>query len=97
MGRHLFICPCLCRYIPAAVITEAADPSPAAALCCHVAGGSAERSPRLRKARRVCDAGDGHSPRPAQPKAAGQTASQAESESESAGSRVRSSYEASRV
>lgn len=85
MRRHLFICPCPCRYIPAAVIPEAADPSSAAALCCDVAGGSAERSPRLWKARWVCDAGDGHSPRPAQPKAAGQTASPAESESESVG------------
>ncbi len=79
--QPLHICPCLCRHIPAVVISKAADPSSAAALCSDVAGGSAERDSRLWKAGWVCDAGDGDSSRPAQSKAARPTASSTESES----------------
>lgn len=74
--------PCLCRFIPAFVISEAAGPSSAAPLCGDVAGGSEERGSWLWNARWVCDAGDGNSSRPAQSKATGQTASSTESQSE---------------
>lgn len=75
----------MCRYLPAVVIAEAADPSSAAALCSDVAGGSAQRGSRLRKGRRVCDAGHGDSSRPAQSKATRQAAPSTKSEGESAG------------
>lgn len=83
--RHLFVRPCVCRYIPAVVIVKAADTSSAAALRSDVASGSAERRSRLWKAGWVRDTGDGDGSRPAQSKATRQTASSTESESESAG------------
>lgn len=79
------VSPCvyLNRYFPPPVIIKAADSSSAATFCGVMASGSAERRPRLRKAWRVCDAGDSDSSGPAKPKATRQTAASTQSKSES--------------
>lgn len=74
---------CLCRFILAVVTIKAAGPASEAAVCSHVAGGPAKRGPWLRNTWSVCDTGDGNGSRSAWSKATRQTASTAESQSES--------------
>lgn len=78
-------CLCLDRCVPAHVLAAAADPPPAAAVCRHVAGGSAKGRPGLREAGRVRVPGDGHGAGPAEPDAARQTAPAPALQSESQG------------